>query len=157
MFTPILKKIDGYVTDERVSKISKALELAEDTVNSKEFKDWFYAQTFTQLGEMAKFDKTQRLDMLLRPVSFNYHLMKKSFWKRFTSVIGWHTDDPCTPGDDIYTYIDAFDRMTVTDLAGHLAHELTHSLGFEHSFNNTPDRKFSVPYMVGDYVSENAI
>lgn len=41
----------------------------------------------------------------------------------------------------------------VYEVAGNLAHEYMHKLGFEHDFARTPLRPFSVPYAVGDFVS----
>jgi len=157
MFKPILLQLDGYVTADRANKLGMALEIAEHQLNSPEFKEWFLAQKFTQLGEMTGKTQAEMYDRLMQPVMFNYHLKKKSFWKRFTSVIGWHSDDRNTKGDDIYTYIDRYDFMSVSDLASHLAHELSHSLGFDHAFNWSAERDFSAPYQIGNYVSKHAI
>lgn len=42
---------------------------------------------------------------------------------------------------------------TYQRVAGNLAHEWAHKLGFTHTYRNTPNRKHSVPYAVGDFVA----
>lgn len=61
-----------------------------------------------------------------------------------------------TNGDDlITTYRSAFNRMSEGELAAHLAHEWTHTLGFEHSYSNNcdPTRNcLTVPYAIGNII-----
>lgn len=61
-----------------------------------------------------------------------------------------------TNGDDVITtYRTAFDRMNEAELAAHLTHEWTHTMGFEHSFSNACDPTrdcLSVPYAIGNII-----
>lgn len=55
----------------------------------------------------------------------------------------------------ITTYRKAFDRLNEAELAAHLVHEWTHTMGFEHSYSNKCDSKrdcYSVPYAIGNIV-----
>ncbi|TFF37218.1 hypothetical protein [Mucilaginibacter psychrotolerans] len=61
------------------------------------------------------------------------------------------------PGQkEINTYTWWFYRAELYELAGHFAHEWSHKLGFDHSYNPTPTRDFSVPYAFGYMVAEIA-
>lgn len=61
-----------------------------------------------------------------------------------------------TNGDDVTTtYRAAFNRMSEAELAAHLTHEWTHTMGFEHSFSNSCDSTrdcLSVPYAIGNII-----
>jgi hypothetical protein len=59
------------------------------------------------------------------------------------------------PGQkEIFTYSWWFSKATETEYAGHIAHEWAHKVGFDHTFELTPTRKYSVPYVFGDVVEE---
>jgi len=47
-----------------------------------------------------------------------------------------------------------FNRASEARYAGHIAHEWSHKAGFDHSFEPTPTRQFSVPYAFGAIVEE---
>lgn len=49
-----------------------------------------------------------------------------------------------------------FNRNSVAKVAGNLVHEWLHKLGFGHSWQRTPDRKYSVPYAVGYIIQDLA-
>ena len=62
-----------------------------------------------------------------------------------------------------YTYPDTlriwinrrfFRSFRPSQVAANLIHEYMHKLGFTHDYNNTPTRKFSVPYAVGRLIRE---
>jgi hypothetical protein len=50
-----------------------------------------------------------------------------------------------------------FDAFSVAQVAGNLAHEWTHKLGFDHDYKATARRPYSVPYGVGCIVEQLAI
>ena len=60
-------------------------------------------------------------------------------------------------GKEITTYSWWFNRASEADYAGHIAHEWSHKVGFEHSFDPTPTRPFSVPYAFGDMIAKLTI
>lgn len=47
-----------------------------------------------------------------------------------------------------------FAQYSYGKVAGNVAHEWTHKLGFGHDFNRTSSRVYSVPYAVGNIVAE---
>lgn len=147
----------GPWNEERSSKFLRAAMIIELAMDSREFADKFLSKKFTQLPkEFAGKSNEELYSIVMSTSPFNYHLKRKSFFKRFTSAIGWTQDDHSTQGLDIHTYVDRYDDMSVKDLAGHIAHEMTHLKGMSHSFKWTSERDNSVPYVVGDIVREIA-
>lgn len=55
-----------------------------------------------------------------------------------------------------YIYNRFFSGASVAAIAGNIAHEYMHKLGFEHEFKYTKLREFSVPYAVGYFVERYA-
>lgn len=47
-----------------------------------------------------------------------------------------------------------FEEAGWGEIAGNMAHEHCHKLGFDHDFESTPKRPFSVPYAIGDMVEK---
>jgi hypothetical protein len=45
----------------------------------------------------------------------------------------------------------------VADIAGTLAHEWMHLLGFTHSFRDSSLRSLSVPYAIGELVTQRVV
>ena len=57
---------------------------------------------------------------------------------------------------EIYTYSWWFNGTQDYEYAGHIAHEWSHKVGFDHSFGPTPTRDFSVPYAFGNIIEKLA-
>lgn len=53
-----------------------------------------------------------------------------------------------------WIYIPFFNRGTQEDIAGNLAHEWCHKMGYQHEYRYTNLRQFSVPYAVGQFVKD---
>ena len=69
--------------------------------------------------------------------------------KRHTrNVIGYTY--PSTNWQWIYNKY--FTGMSVEGVAGNVAHEWCHKLGFGHEYNYNPIREFTVPYAIGNFV-----
>lgn len=61
------------------------------------------------------------------------------------------------PGQkEICTYSWWFNGIEDYEYTGHIAHEWSHKVGFNHSFRATSTRDFSVPYAFGNIVEELA-
>lgn len=142
----------GLEKEFRAVKFLRAVKLIEEIINSSEFKLWFMTKDFTQLGDLKFVSKDLLLERLLVTVQFTYSVVKRPWYKRYSSVIGW------TVNDDIHTYKDSYDRMSLPELVSHIGHELTHcsQIEFSHSFNYTKDRDDSLPYAIGSYLLKAA-
>jgi hypothetical protein len=72
------------------------------------------------------------------------------------SAIEYASHDAFTDLDTgiIYARSDWLDTLTPCRLAGLLAHEYMHVIGFTHTTFNHPWRRLSVPYAIGDMVTE---
>lgn len=146
--------VQGLNTQARKDKFLRAIVLLEQAVNSQESIDWFMSQKFRQLGSYSHLSNAEMMKKILVPVQFNYSVIHRSWWKRWSSVIGYTLDNLKTKGPDIFTYGDSYDGMSVAGLASHLGHELLHSLGFTHSYDWNKDRDYSVPYFYGNYIEQ---
>jgi hypothetical protein len=101
------------------------------------------------------FQKIQDGAEIASPVINNkadLNLTAYSRWWPFGSAIGY-TD---VAANIIYTKWFFISASSPAKLAGHYAHEYTHSLGFEHDYDVTPQRPFSVPYAIGNMVEQIA-
>lgn len=70
--------------------------------------------------------------------------------RRFTRGVVGYTN-PGTKWQYVYKWV--LNDWSVNDLAGNLAHEHCHKIGFDHSYYNNALRPYSVPYAVGQFVS----
>lgn len=112
------------------------------------FYNWFLKADFTELGD-RNIPNAKLWDKYFADTSeypFKWYIVKRPWYKRFSSVIGQ------TTGSTVTTYTQIFDNMTPADRAGHLAHELMHVAGFSHSFNSSITRDNSLPYQVGNFI-----
>ena len=126
----------------------KAVSLAEAILNSVDFKGWFLRTKFT---ELANFEDSSNHHLYMKFFVNNEHrfswvIETRPWYKRFSSAIGMSS------GDKVMTYAQQFEKMSVPERAGHIAHELMHVIGFTHSFKPSPSRDKSLPYQVGEYV-----
>lgn len=148
--------LSGLSTGQRKIKFISAIQQIEHAINeSHEFEAWFLKQSFTQLYNRKELTNTEHLKILRQQINFNYSVIKRSWWKRFSSVIGYQTEITRTKGIDVFTYSDSFDNMSVAGLAGHLCHEIVcHGSGYSHDFNWSRERDLSLPYAVGNKIEE---
>lgn len=151
------------VTKGRAEKFSIALNLAEKCVNSDEFKNRFISTAFTQLGEHKDKTNQELLNILRQAIFLNYAIVPRPWYKRYSSVVGWTMikEKFMSPlgysgMGSITTYEDEFDRMSIAELASHLAHEGSHCppARFEHYFNWSKARDLSLPYAIGAIIFE---
>lgn len=149
--------VQGLTTNARRDKFFMAVVDIDRIMNDPETKAWFIQQKFKQLGDLSHLNNEELWLRTQRTVQFNYSVIHRSWWKRWSSVIGYTLDNFKTKGPDIFTYGDSYDSMSIAGLTGHIAHELLHQpLGFSHSYEWNKDRDNSVPYLYGNYIENES-
>lgn len=145
---------------ESLKKLQKAFEVLEKVVNSEEFKN--RVVNFKNTKGERKFASNNGLtnEQIYQqfmegretlqpntPDEMNFYL--RLYYKRWTRVIGYTT--PTT--NVINVNWKFFSGFTPADVAGNLAHEWTHKIGFDHTSAAEHD---SAPYAIGYIVEEMA-
>lgn len=157
-----LGKVTGYSTTER-SKLDQATTLMANVLNSREFRDAVLSSTFNGKPGFASDSRSpQEVYAAIRAAKENYtdaadgevdlNLNLESFSWFQRNVVGYTTEG----SDTITTNRKFFSNYEPAEMAGHLAHEWLHKLGFEHDFKATARRPESVPYELGDLVERLA-
>jgi len=146
-------------TPARRSKLDQAVALMAQVLSSPDFAADVLKYPFmddsglTNEGILTKLSAGAEL---LDPVADQEcDLYLKIYWPSWFkkwSVIGYGYANERT----IYCNGYWFDRMTIAEIAGNLAHEWCHKAGFEHDFRATNRRPNSVPYAIGNLVEHYA-
>lgn len=150
-------EIKGF-TGESLDKMEDAMAVLEKIVNSQEFKDRVINFT-NSAGERSfrsnnnltneqiydKFMEGRETLQQNTPGEMNFYL--KLYNKPWSKVIGWTSGDINT----IHINYKFFKNFRLADVAGNLAHEWTHKLGFGHKSAKEHD---SAPYGIGYIVRE---
>lgn len=139
-------------------KVEKAFEVMEKVVNSEEFKNkvinFVNSKGKTEFASNKGLTNTQIYERFMEgkedlqpntPNEMNFFL--KLYYKRWSKVIGWTNGDINT----ININWKFFKNFKPSDVAGNLAHEWIHKLGFGHKNAKEHD---SAPYAIGYIVRE---
>lgn len=166
-----LKSHQGY-NGENLEKLNESLVLLEGTLNGQQFKDTvlnfksdkteggtfhfiMYTKWRNRRIDLEKFTNQEIYDKVMAGnetdgidcfIVYNLTLEKGAGG----SSVGY-TD----ANGNIHTYTNDFLEMTTGEIAAHLLHEYTHTIGFEHSQSNRNDNLrdcYSVPYALGNFV-----
>jgi hypothetical protein len=86
-----------------------------------------------------------------RVANVNLNLYTPPFYKKW-SVVGY-TNPGVAP---IYMNSYYFNSFTPGQIAANISHEWTHKIGFDHDYNSTTRRPYSVPYGIGGIVERVA-
>lgn len=146
------------------AKLRAALKLLETTMNSPEFKarvlEFKYLGKF-QFAQNEGLTNAQVYDKLMAgaeqlspsidsEMDLSLELYTPPWWKRLRNNVVGYTN----PGTAvIFMNRSFFSRFELWEIAANIAHEWTHKLGFDHDFNATARRPYSVPYAVGSIVN----
>lgn len=161
--------VDVYMrnfTEVDQAKVYKAVEILETVINSQEFKERVY--NFTWRGE-KQFNQNNGLsnkeiykhimtgEEILMPHSvgiMNFDLTLYRSKNPWSKVKGYTKPDTMR----IWMNKKFFRKSSWTpiDVAGNMAHEWVHKMGYGHAYNNNPDRPYTVPYAIGYIVGDIA-
>jgi hypothetical protein len=145
------------------AKIKQAADIVERVLNSEQFHQ--AVVNFTYEGEpqfvqnnglsneqiyqtlMAGRETYNGVDDHVANLDLN--LYTPPFYKKW-SVVGYGY-----PGQpEIFMNWYYFDSFSIAEVAGNVAHEWCHKLGFDHDYKRTARRPYSVPYGIGGLVQQ---
>lgn len=151
------ESIEGF-SGQSLEKMHASLELVEKIVNTEEFKNrvlnfknnsgnraFASNKGLTNEQIYAQFMEGRETLQQNTPGEMNFFL--KLYYKRFSKVIGWTNGSINT----ININWKFFSGFKPSDVAGNLAHEWTHKIGFDHKSASEHD---SAPYAIGYIVRE---
>lgn len=144
-------------TPKELIRLSEAKEILETIVNSDLFRQEVLRADFS--GEISEFqfktnqeiyDKIMSGAEVLQPEIDNEADIDLTIFnpKPFQKVVGY------TYGNTIRQWINRkfFWSLKVYQVAGNILHEWVHKLGFDHDYQRTKRRPFSVPYQMNAIV-----
>jgi hypothetical protein len=161
--------VDVYMrnfTQDDQAKVYKAKDMLEIIINSREFKQRVLNFTWKgkkQFNNNNGLTNTQIYDLLMTgeevmmPGStgiMNFDLTLYRSKNPWSKVKGYTLPDTMR----IWMNKKFFRKSSWTpiDVAGNMAHEWVHKMGFGHDYNHNADRPYSVPYAVGYIVTDIA-
>jgi hypothetical protein len=157
-----LGQVTGYSATEQ-EKLHQATALMVEVLNSREFRDAVLGAKFAgqpgfasetrsprEIYETIRGAKENFTDAADGEVDLNVELRDFSWFQRH--VVGYTTPS----SDTITTNRRFFSNFEPAEVAGQLSHEWLHKLGFEHDFQSTAARPYSVPYEVGELIESLA-
>jgi hypothetical protein len=150
------------ITDNvRLDKLQKAIDLLERTLNSELL---FHRVKNHSLNGRKMFVESNNVsnkavflklnngdETLTRGIDHEADLTL-TFYRAMTSTVGYTTPSITL----IKINLKFFDQYSLAEVAGNLAHEWSHKLGFTHPSQNTPTRVHTVPYAFGYMVRDIA-
>lgn len=169
-FSVTLDKTIGF-SDEELEKLTKAVGLMASAWSSDEFKEFVVNFEYSYQANVGRWPFRKLQTFSGKQFRWNLNLNNLQVYEKLTS--GSETLNPGEDHDaDIsitidrknvrgvigYTYPTSrmqwiyswyFKAYSAAEIAGNLAHEYCHKIGFDHEFNNVPGREFTVPYAIG--------
>jgi hypothetical protein len=152
-------------TDRQYDKLMEAKALVEMIINSAAFKSRVLNFTYNGSLEFVQnngMTNGQIYHYLMsgaerypfqteadRMMDFDLKLYKPK-WYQSKRVLGYTSRDTSV----IHINRNFFNKAEFNQIAMNLVHEWTHKMGFEHDFNRTDRRPYSVPYGVGYIVRD---
>lgn len=156
----VIRQASGFNT-EQLAKLNEAAFRLEQVLNSEEFKQRILHHTYkgqetfvdnrgytnlqiykTMMAGAEEWPKQTEANQIMDFSAQIYYSSK--------NVIGYTNQNTST----VYMNSRYFNTFTPDDVAENMVHEWTHKLGYDHSFYYNDARPHSVPYAVGQIVSE---
>ena len=153
-------------TTAQSQKLAQAVSILNQVLNSPEFKSRVLNFSYQgQLGFVQNngMSNQQIYDYLMagaeeyptpqpanQMADMHLTIYFPPWYKRYTSAVAF-TDvgDPL-----LHIYNSYYNSASLADLSETLIHEWTHKMGFDHDFNATPQRPYSVPYGIGGIIND---
>lgn len=145
----------GFAESEK-AKLLEAIKYLEKQINTPWFKNEIIFSLFTSttLDNYSIYNLIMSGKEVLQPEVDNEIDVDITIYNTWPWVgtIGY------TYPDTIRTWINRkyFKQFSVADIAANIAHEYCHKLGFTHPFYDSEERRSSVPYVVGDLISQQS-
>jgi hypothetical protein len=153
-------------TTVETDKLNQAVTVLNQVLNSPDFKDRVLNFAYNgQIGFVQNngMNNQQIYDYLMagaekyptqqepnQMADMNLTIFKMPWYKRFSKELAYtNTDDPFLHMRQSY-----YDGASVSDISNTLIHEWTHKMGFDHDFNATAQRPYSVPYGIGGIIAD---
>lgn len=154
-------------TPDRTTRMKQALaiwqQVMRDTSFQRELRTTNFA--FDVAGDQNRFLSSAEIaDKIYQGREFyhdsidftaNLHwiieMKKKPFLSRHPAIGYGEAGDV-----EIFTYSWYFDRASLAEIAGHIAHEWSHKIGFQHLYVRHKNRDKTVPYTFGNLVQKYA-
>lgn len=150
----------------QASRITKLAEIARIVVNSEEFEtrvkgaSFQKGQAFSYSSESGPQVYQKLLDGAelssakdgLWQLSYKFEAKHQKClgfgrWKKCTALVyGW--TDPTTK--DVFINSVPWDERDDCGIVGTIVHEQSHKLGYDHPFDYTSTREYSIPYALGN-------
>ena len=153
-------KLVDFDQDQEI-KVMKATELIRRVVTSDKFKTKVLGHKFN--GKFAYSDSKGLSNAeIYRRILDGSETIKPRVDNEMDMVLLTYYEDVITIGHtypttrNVWMNRKYFDRFTSVQVTGNMMHEWLHKLGFDHEVQNSPTRKFSVPYAVGYMVQRLA-
>lgn len=155
-------ELNVHLTDfapEKEQKMQDALERIRLVINSKEFKqrvldhEYNGVKTFYDNGGMNNeevYNAIMAGNEVLVPGDDEEMDLNVTLYFKNNGTVGYTYPNK----NQIWVNDKFFANFTLGKVAANVVHEWTHKLGFEHDFNRTTQRNFSVPYGVGTIIQE---
>lgn len=154
------------LTAAQSRKLDQAIAITNQVINGPEFRGRVLAFRYQGKAEFAQANgltNSQVYDILMsgaeifpkktgadQVADLRVTIYSPPWYKAFSSAVAF-----TSPGDPyLHIYNKYFNGSALSDLSATLVHEWTHKLGFDHDFNSTARRPFTVPYGIGTIVSE---
>lgn len=154
--TPLkVKLLDLKGADARdEDRISRALTIVEEAVNSEEFRATILNTKFTQTNLSSPQVLAKILDAVENFTGGEKHTIDLflHMYEERSSTVGY------TSPSDKYLHMNRYFHANYTpeETAGNIFHEWLHKIGFNHSKYNNSQRPHSVPYKLGYLLSSQA-
>jgi hypothetical protein len=152
-----------YFSATDLTKLNKAFVVLTQVLNSAEFRDFVLNYNYQSTGTFANsggFDneaiynlvqdgKEAMLGIVDHTIDLDLVLYNPPWYRRW-GVVGYTYANT----NKIWMNRNYFNRFEPSDVAANIAHEWMHKIGFDHDYKSTKRRPYSVPYAVGNFVSQ---